>query len=120
MAATAENLLTVIRRLPEDAVWQVIAIGKANLELTTIGLALGGNARAGMEDTLHMRKGERTRGNLPLVRRAVTLAAGLDREIASVGEAEQILGLTPMSIPASQSLPGQPTCTTTPGTDASE
>jgi uncharacterized protein (DUF849 family) len=120
MAATAENLLTVVRRLPEDAVWQVIAIGKANLELTTIGLALGGNARAGMEDTLHMRKGERTRGNLPLVRRAVTLAAGLDREIASVGEAEQILGLTPMPIPASQSLPGQPTCTTTPGTDASE
>ena len=120
MAATAENLLTVVRRLPEDAVWQVIAIGKANLELTAIGLALGGNARAGMEDTLHMRKGERTRGNLPLVRRAVSLATGLDRRIASVGEAEQILGLTSTPVIPSHSLPGPAANTTTSGADAGE
>ena len=34
----------MVRRLPAGAVWQVIAIGRANLELTAIGLALGGNA----------------------------------------------------------------------------
>ena len=34
MAATADNLLTMVRRLPPDCVWQVIAIGRANLELT--------------------------------------------------------------------------------------
>src|SRR5271155_5564446 len=73
MAATPDNLLTIVNRLPEGAVWQVIAIGRSNLELTTIGLALGGNARAGLEDTLHLRKGEQSPGNLPLVQRAVTL-----------------------------------------------
>jgi hypothetical protein len=44
-----------------------VAIGKNNLPLTAMGLALGGNARAGMEDTLFLRKGELTQGNRPLV-----------------------------------------------------
>jgi len=65
----------------------------ANLELTATALALGGNARAGMEDTLHLRKGEKTPGNLPLVERAVRIAKTLDRPIATVTETEQILKL---------------------------
>lgn len=86
MAATAENLLTMVRRLPAGCVWQVIAVGRANLELTAMGLALGGNARAGLEDTLYLRKGELSAGNLPLVRRTAGLAAALDRPVASVAE----------------------------------
>lgn len=93
MAATAANLVTMVGRLPEDAIWQVIAIGRTNLQLTAMGLALGGNARAGLEDTLHLRKGELSRGNLPLVQRAVRLARDLDRPVASVGEAEALLQL---------------------------
>jgi 3-keto-5-aminohexanoate cleavage enzyme len=93
--ATADNLMTIVRRLPAGAVWQIIAIGRANLELTAMGLALGGNARAGMEDALYSRKGEQTRGNEPLVARAVRLVEALDRTVASVAEAEAILGLQP-------------------------
>jgi 3-keto-5-aminohexanoate cleavage enzyme len=78
-----------------DCVWQVIAIGRANLELTAIGLALGGNARAGLEDTLYLRKGEQSPGNLPLVQRAVALAAALDRPPASVDETAALLRLPP-------------------------
>lgn len=94
MAATADNLLMMVRRLPPGAIWQVIAIGRSNLELTAIGLACGGNARAGLEDTLHVRKGELARGNLPLVARTVQLARQLDREAATVSQAEQYLGLS--------------------------
>jgi hypothetical protein len=36
--ATAENLLAMVRRLPEETVWQVIAIGRANLELTAMNV----------------------------------------------------------------------------------
>ena len=92
-AATADNLTTMVKRLPEGCVWQIIAIGKANLQLTAMGLALGGNARAGMEDTLYLRKGELTTGNAPLVRRTVELAKALDLSIASVDETEQLLSL---------------------------
>ncbi|WGY00369.1 3-keto-5-aminohexanoate cleavage protein [Nocardioides sp. QY071] len=93
MSATAENLMTMVRRLPQDAIWQVIAIGRANLELTAIGLALGGNCRAGLEDTLYLRKGELARDNSDLVERARRLATDLDRPVASVDEARVLLGL---------------------------
>src|ERR1700733_9234823 len=85
MAATADNLLTMVRRLPPDCVWQVIAIGRA----------LGGNARAGLEDALYLRKGELSPGSLPLVQRAVNLAAALDRPTASVEETAALLRLPP-------------------------
>jgi len=93
MAATPDNLMMMVRRLPADAVWQVIAIGRANLELTAIGLALGGNCRAGLEDTLYLRKGEQSDGNVPLVARARALAEGLDRGIADLARAVGQLGL---------------------------
>jgi len=47
IAATADNLLTMVRRLPRDSLWHVVAVGKMHLPLTAIALALGGNARAG-------------------------------------------------------------------------
>jgi len=95
MAATPENLLTMVGRLPAGASWQVIAIGRANLQLTAMGLALGGHARAGLEDTLHLRKGELAPGNRPLVERAAALARDLDRPVASVAETEALLSLPP-------------------------
>jgi uncharacterized protein (DUF849 family) len=93
MTATPENLLLMAGRLPEDAIWQVIAIGSANLRLTAHGLALGGNARAGLEDALHVRKGELAEGNAPLVERAARLARDLDQHLATPAEARERLQL---------------------------
>jgi 3-keto-5-aminohexanoate cleavage enzyme len=93
MAATPDNLLTLVRRLPAGCIWQVIAIGSANLTLTAMGVALGGNVRAGLEDALYLRKGELSQGNRPLVERAVRVVRALDRPIASVAETEAILRL---------------------------
>jgi len=93
MAATPQNLLMMVERLPEHAVWQVIAIGSANLRLTAMGLALGGNARAGLEDALYLRKGELSQGNGPLVARTVQLARDLDRPTATPNETRELLAL---------------------------
>ena len=92
-AATPANLVMMVERLPKNCVWQIIAIGRANLTLTGIGLALGGNARAGLEDTLYLRKGELAQGNRPLVKRTTELARTLDLSIASVEETERLLCL---------------------------
>jgi uncharacterized protein (DUF849 family) len=83
----------MIDRLPEGAIWQVIAIGRANLELTAIGLALGGNARTGMEDTLMLRRGVAVGSNAELVQRLVGVARSIEREPASVDETESRLRL---------------------------
>lgn len=91
MAATAEDLVMMVSRLPDDAIWQVVAIGRRNLELTAIGLAMGGNARAGLEDTLYTGKGRLAEGNNPLIERAARLARDLDRGVATVGEAAELL-----------------------------
>lgn len=97
-AATPANLQTLVGMLPANAVWQVIPVGKANLQLTAMGLAMGGNARAGMEDTLYLRKGELTQGNTPLVRRTVALARALDLSIASSDEAARALELNAVTV----------------------
>jgi uncharacterized protein (DUF849 family) len=92
MAATPDNLLMMVRRLPPDCIWQVIAVGKANLQLTAMGLALGGNARAGLEDCLYLRKGVLAH-NIELVDRTAGLARALDLQLADVSATEQRLRL---------------------------
>jgi 3-keto-5-aminohexanoate cleavage enzyme len=90
-AATPENLLAIVSRLPAGSVWQVIAIGRANLALTAIGLALGGNARTGMEDTLLLRKGVPAASNAELVERLAGVVRALERDVASVEDAEALV-----------------------------
>lgn len=91
-AATPENLMLMVNRLPPGATWQIIAVGRNNMQLTAIGLALGGNARAGLEDTLMLRKGVQAT-NIALVERAVAMAKVLELPIASVADAEAALQL---------------------------
>jgi uncharacterized protein (DUF849 family) len=92
-AATPENLVAMVRRIPPGAAWQVIGIGRENLAMTAIGLAMGGNARTGMEDTLLLRRGVPAQGNRPLVERLAGVARSLEREPATVDEARELLSL---------------------------
>jgi uncharacterized protein (DUF849 family) len=93
MPATPSALVSLVERLPGGSVWQAIAIGRANLPMTAIGLAMGGNARTGMEDTLLLRRGVPARSNAELVERLVAVARSLDREPASHGEVAEALRL---------------------------
>lgn len=96
MRAAPESILEVVRRIPDGSIWQVIGIGRANLQMTAIGLALGGNARTGMEDTLLLRRGVPASGNGELVRRLAEVARALERPPASVAETAAMLGLEPV------------------------
>jgi 3-keto-5-aminohexanoate cleavage enzyme len=93
MAATPENLVHLVRRIPAGAAWQVIGIGRANLPMTAIGLAMGGNARTGMEDTLLLRRGVPASGNGQLVERLAGVARALERAPTQVEETRQLLSL---------------------------
>ena len=93
MAATPANLVHLVAQLPPGSHWQVIAIGRANVGMTAVGLAMGGNARTGLEDTLLLRRGEPAQGNGQLVERLAAIAAAIERPVAGVVEARGILGL---------------------------
>ena len=76
----------LVRELPQGTSWQVIAVAKSNLPMTTIGLAMGGNARTGMEDTLTLDKGVPAESNAQLVERLVRIVRSLQHEPAGVAE----------------------------------
>lgn len=93
MPADPALLTHLVDKLPGGTNWQVIGIGKANLPMTSIGLAVGGNARTGLEDTLMLEKGRPARSNAELVERLVGIARMLQREPATTAEAAETLRL---------------------------
>lgn len=99
MAADPGHLVHLVQRLPAGAHWQVIAIGRSNLAMTAMGLAMGGNARTGLEDTLNVRRGVPARSNAELVSRLAGIARSLEREPADSRRAAEILGLVPSPAP---------------------
>jgi 3-keto-5-aminohexanoate cleavage enzyme len=98
---TPANLLDMVQRaceLPvpeEDLRLNVSSMGRTQLPITTIGMAMGMNVRVGMEDNVLMRRGEPVVENAQLVERAVRIAAELDREVAGPAQARELLGLPP-------------------------
>jgi len=91
--ATAENLLFMQSKLPTDAHWSVLGVGRAQLPMIALGVLLGGNLRVGFEDNLYLRQGVLAESNARLVEMAVDLVRSLGREPAAPNEARQILGI---------------------------
>ncbi len=91
--ATPKFLNSLIDFLPEEAIFNVTAVGAAQLPLTTMAMIFGGCLRVGMEDNLYYRKGELAKSNAQLVARAVRIARELNKEPATPDEARKILGL---------------------------
>jgi 3-keto-5-aminohexanoate cleavage enzyme len=89
---TWQNLVDMVRRAPAGANIDVIAIGRAQLPLTTMGLAMGLNIRVGLEDNVRYSRGELARDNAQLVERAVRIARELQLEPATAAEARARLG----------------------------
>ncbi|MBO2531364.1 3-keto-5-aminohexanoate cleavage enzyme [Planifilum fulgidum] len=91
--ATAENLLHLLRQLPEGATWTVAGVGRAQLPMAVLGIVLGGHVRVGLEDNIWYRKGQLAT-NAQLVARVVRIAREMDRDIATPDEARRLLGLS--------------------------
>ena len=74
--------------------WQTILIGRQEVwPVHRKAAELGGQLRAGVEDTFYMPNGEKTTGNGQLIEALVATAREVGREIAAPEEARQILGL---------------------------
>ena len=61
--------------------------------MNTLGIILGGHVRVGMEDNLYYKKGEKIKSNAQLVERVKRIAEELNRPIATVAQAREMLGL---------------------------
>jgi 3-keto-5-aminohexanoate cleavage enzyme len=91
--ASAENLLFMKSKLPPDAVWSVLGVGKAQLPMITMAMILGGNVRVGFEDNIYLKQGVLASSNAQMVEMAVDLAERLGRQVVTPKEARRILGI---------------------------
>lgn len=93
LRGTPLNLVEMVRRLPAGVICNVSSMGRTQLPLTTMAMAMGLNARVGMEDNVYYRRGELVTENARLVERTVRIARELELEPASPAETRAALKL---------------------------
>jgi uncharacterized protein (DUF849 family) len=92
-----ENL-THMKRIADklfgwDYAFSVLAAGRHQIPLATIGAAMGGHVRVGLEDSVYIAKGELATSNAQQVAKIRRVVEELGREVATPDEARQMLGL---------------------------
>jgi 3-keto-5-aminohexanoate cleavage enzyme len=90
--ASVRNLSFLVDALPAACTWSVAGIGRDQLPLATVAIAMGGHVRVGLEDNIYYSKGRLAR-NDELVARVARIAAELGRPLATPGQAREILKL---------------------------
>jgi 3-keto-5-aminohexanoate cleavage enzyme len=91
--ATPKMLSYMVDALPKDTHWTAMAISQHQAPITTMAMILGGGVRVGFEDNVYLYKGVLATSNAQFVDRTVRIAREIGREVASVDDARQILGL---------------------------
>ena len=94
---TARNVAFMSEQIPGGAEgqnqWQVIGISREQWKLVAAALALGGNARVGLEDNFYLPNGEMAKSNGELIAKARQMAEDMGRRTATVAEAREMLGV---------------------------
>ena len=97
IGAEPKNLMhmrEVADRLFGDAYqWSILAAGRHQMGLATMGAVMGGNVRVGLEDSLYLGKGQLARTNAEQVAKIRRILAELSIDIATPAEARALLGL---------------------------
>jgi uncharacterized protein (DUF849 family) len=73
--------------------WSVLAAGQAQMKVAAMAAAMGGHVRVGLEDSLWLGRGQLAKTNASQVQRVRKIIEGLGLEVATPGEARDILSL---------------------------
>ncbi|WP_417689390.1 3-keto-5-aminohexanoate cleavage protein [Roseibium sp.] len=93
LPCTPDAMAMASRMLLAGTEWTGFGIGRFAFPMLVQSWLLGGHVRIGMEDTVYLGKGQLTAGNGELTARAREFIERLGGEIATTGEARQMLGL---------------------------
>ena len=95
--ATVDNLMHLLRQMPEGSKWSAFGIGKNHLPIMYAALALGADGiRVGLEDNVMFTK-DVPANNVMMVERAVRIVKEFAKQPATPAEAREILGLKPLT-----------------------
>ena len=73
--------------------WSILAAGRHQMRLATIGAAMGSHVRVGLEDSIYLGPGRLAQSNAEQVRKIRTIIETLDMEVATPAEARVMLAL---------------------------
>ena len=93
MPPTADNLAHQVRLLPPQSDWEVIGVSHDQWRMVATAIALGGNVRVGFEDNFYVSPGVMAKSNGELVEKAARMITDQGRDVATVEECRQRLGL---------------------------
>jgi len=96
ISATPRDLTFMVDSLPKGSSFTVCAMGRYQMDMTTLSVIMGGHVRVGFEDNLYVSKGVLAQSNGELVDKIVRIIRELGREVATPAETRQILGLNPL------------------------
>lgn len=91
--ATTRTLAYLSQSLPDDTEWAAFGVGRHAFPMLVQSYLLGGHIRIGMEDTVHIAKGELCTSNSQLVEKAINLVQSLGGEIATPADARTLLSM---------------------------
>ena len=77
----------------DSYMFSVLAAGRHQMPLITMGAAMGGHVRVGLEDSLMISRGQLAKTNAEQVTKIRRIVEDLGREVASPDEARQMLAL---------------------------
>lgn len=99
---TPQSLLMMLNALPKlgEIIVNVTGIGRAQLQITMLGMLLGTNLRVGMEDNIYYSKGVLAQSNAQFVARVVRIVREIGFQIASPQETRQMLKVPLKTYPA--------------------
>jgi len=105
--AAARDLAYLVSTLPQGTVWAAAGIGRYQLKVNAMAIAMGGHVRTGLEDNPYYDWRARTpASNHQLVTRVCHLAQIMQRDVATPAEVRAMLGLRAARI-AAESLAGR-------------
>jgi uncharacterized protein (DUF849 family) len=96
MPANPDLIPILVKELPDQAQWQVIATGPGREKVWNLHrrcLELGGNVRTGLEDTFYLPSGDKAENNGALVEALVNIIEDVGRTVAGPSEARALLGV---------------------------
>lgn len=93
MAASGRDLTYMVDSIPEGSTWTVAGVGRHEMPMAAMGMAMGGHVRVGFEDNIYLSKGVLAKSNGELVEKVSRIAKEIGREVATPNEAREILGL---------------------------
>ena len=92
--ATIGGLSALVAALPENSVWAGAGLGQFQLPINVAAITAGGHVRVGLEDSIYYDYARTSLAtNRQLIERLVRIAEELQRPIATIQEARNIVGV---------------------------